>query len=694
MAPALRDAKPRFGRPHRGESSIAGQKRAPNPNQRPHKLEFVGRVERWIVMRNLLILTLVLLATGVARAGEASNMSNEAFLDEWQKRCFAFLWEQADPNTGLVADRAPADGSKKSRIASIASVGFALTAIPIAQERGWVTEEEAYERVLTTLRFLYHDMPHVEGFYYHFVDIHTGERVWECELSSVDTALLLGGVLTAGQYYAGTEVEDLAVKIYHRVNWPWMMNGGRTLSLGWKPESGFIPYYWDNFSEHMLLQLLGLGSPTHPLPPDAWHAWRRSPLVHYDGMSFLSHPPLFVHQFSHAWVDFRDKRDDYADYWFNSVLATKAQRRMAIAMHDRFPHYGPNAWGITSSDSEYGYTAWGGPTPSEHINGTLVPCAAAGSIPFLPEESIAAVRHMYDTWGEQIWKKYGMVDAFNPHTGWAAKDVIGIDVGITLLMIENYRTGFVWEYFMRNPAIQKAMQVAGFRPLHPQPQVVRNTSVFAVEVADALRERLKVIEVPRRGGEPTPVQWHKLDLSSLELGRRTDGNEVEARFSFTWDEQTLYLTVDVKDNQVEAADDPAKLYSKDLVELFVDPQNDGLVWGDPADFQFGFGVPNQVWEWFGQRGEIHAEVTRTPQGYRVEAGIPFKLLKVQPAVGETLGASVAVKSNDPTTHDPLKLNWSFTPHIQRIYLGELHLVDAPTEQHVNAGDADAASLPQ
>ncbi|MEM9883977.1 MAG: glucoamylase family protein, partial [Planctomycetota bacterium] len=295
--------------------------------------------------------------------------------------------------------------------------------------------------------------------------------------SSVDTALLLAGVLTVRQYYADhPTIPEMATAIYDRVNWPWMMGDGRTLSMGWTPEEGFITWRWDHFSEHLVLQMLGLGSNTHPLPAHTWHAWKRGP-VHTNpntGERFMSYPPLFVHQFSHAWVDFRGKRDDYADYWTNSVFATRAHRDMFRQLTDRFPHYGEMLWGVTSSDSANGYTAWGGPDPSPHLDGTVVPCAAAGSIPFKPDECIAAVRHMFDTYGDTVWKRYGLADAFNPATGWVANDVIGIDVGITLLMIENHRSGFVWRQFMANPEINHAMLTAGFRPLpadHPEENV-------------------------------------------------------------------------------------------------------------------------------------------------------------------------------------------------------------------------------
>ncbi len=412
-------------------------------------------------------------AIGGTTAG-AEPMDDTAFLDAWQQRCFRFFWEQANPHTGLIADRAPADGSRvitpgdeDNPVASIASVGFGLTAICIADERGWVESELAYERVENTLKFLLNDAQHVEGFFYHFVDMNTGERAWASELSSIDTALLMAGVLTARQYYAGTEVEKLATALYDRINWPWMMDDTQTLSMGWTPEDGFITYRWDHFSEHIIMQLLGLGSNTNPLPESAWHAWERGPIFEHEGGRFMSYPPLFVHQFSHAWVDFRNKRDDYADYWANSVFATKAHREVFAQHQDKFPLYSDAIWGVTSSDSAGGYTDWGAGNVNNnpHLDGTIVPCAAAGSIPFVPEMCIAAVKGMFDQYGEKAWQHYGLVDAFNPHTGWYASDVIGIDVGITILMIENHRSEFVWNTFMKNPEIHTAMDRAGFREL-------------------------------------------------------------------------------------------------------------------------------------------------------------------------------------------------------------------------------------
>ncbi|MEM9295579.1 MAG: glucoamylase family protein [Planctomycetota bacterium] len=413
-----------------------------------------------------------------AAATSDHDLSDTAFLDLWQRRCLLYFLEHTHPETGLTADRAKAHGPASAGegepvVASVASTGFALTALVVGAERGWIDRDEAYQRYETAVRFLYERVDHERGFFYHFVDADNGRRVWACEASSIDTALLLAGALTAAQAFPDTEAARLSQAIYERVEWPWMLDGHATMSMGWTPEGGFIPWRWDHFSEHLVLQLLGLGSPTHPLPAESWDAWTRGPVYEHDRQGFMSFPPLFVHQFSHAWVDFRDQRDDYANYWRNSQLATLAHQSMFDALRKRFPHYGQMLWGVTSSDSADGYRAWGGPDPSPEIDGTIVPCAAAGSIPFAPQACITAVRHMFDAYGETTWRRYGLVDAFNPLTGWVNRDVIGIDVGITLLMIENQRSGLVWRKFMADPGIRLAMDRANFRAICPETESVQ-----------------------------------------------------------------------------------------------------------------------------------------------------------------------------------------------------------------------------
>jgi len=429
----------------------------------------------------LLTLCLAAMACGAATAaaprpahGDGLSRADDEFLDQLQHDCFRFFWEQADPQTGLVRDRAGADGgpsaNPRSRdVASIAAVGFGLTGICVADGRGWVGHDEAYVRVLATLRYLRDGTPNEHGFYYHFLDLHTGGRAWKCELSSIDTALLTCGVLTARQHFTGTEVERLGAELYERVDWPWMLAGGKTLSMGWKPEGGgkFLESRWHHFDEGWLLYLLAMGSRTHRLPPECWRAWERGPKVTYAGRTFMQHPPLFVHQFPQAYFDVRGMRDDYADYFQNSVDATLAHRQWCIDQRGRFPKWGEDLWGVTSSDSVKGYLGWGGPPVTENgaddLDGTIAPCAAAGSLPFAPAECLRTLRHLRSAYGDRLWKRYGFPDAFNPQTGWVATDVVGIDLGITLVMAENLRTGRVWEEFGRNAEVKRALDAAGFR---------------------------------------------------------------------------------------------------------------------------------------------------------------------------------------------------------------------------------------
>ena len=386
-------------------------------------------------------------------------------LEDLVRTGFLYFWEAADPNTGLVKDRALADGQRDTReIGSIAATGFGLTALCIGAERRYRRKTEIEQRVLRTLEYLWEQLPHERGFYYHFVNVATGVREWKCELSSIDTGLLMCGVLTCGQYWSNPAIRRLAKNIYERVDWHWMLNGGECLSHGWKPEAGFLKNRWDAYCEHMLLYLLAIGSPTHAIPASSWHAWRR-PVFEYEGMRFISvNAPLFVHQYSHAWFDFAGKRDRYTDYFENSVLATKAHKRFCMNLKPRFAEFSEDLWGITASDSARGYRAWGGPPEQDKLDGTIVPCAAAGSIPFLPKDTLHTLTKMRERFGGKVWKRYGFIDAFNPHTHWFNPDVIGIDVGITALMAENQRSGFVWKTFMRSPDMQRAMRKAGFTP--------------------------------------------------------------------------------------------------------------------------------------------------------------------------------------------------------------------------------------
>jgi hypothetical protein len=411
------------------------------------------------------------------RTAYVLSAADDALLEDLSRRSFRFFWEHADPRTGIVRDRARTDGSPTTGnardVGSIAAVGFGLSGLCIAAERDWVPRAQAVERARVTLRFFGERSYQNRGWFYHFVNLATGEREWKSELSSIDTALLLAGVLTVRQCFAGDrEVVRLAELLYRRVDFPWMLDGHPTLlSHGWRPESGFLTHRWDHYSEQMILYVLGLGSPTHPLPAASWAAWTR-PVFTYDGLTYVhTVPPLFIHQFAHAWIDFRRWRDPVPpqpDWFANAVRATYAQKKFLLSLSAEFPGYREDVWGLTASDSRRGYVAWGGPPRHPALDGSVVPCAAAGSLMFAPEITVPAVREMRRRFGERLYGVYGFADAFHPTDGWVNPDVIGIDLGITLLSAENLRTGRVWEWFMRNPEIERGLRRGGLTTTAPR----------------------------------------------------------------------------------------------------------------------------------------------------------------------------------------------------------------------------------
>jgi len=271
--------------------------------------------------------------------------------------------------------------------------------------------------------------------------MNTGQRALNSEVSSIDTAILLCGVLTCRQHFQDAQIQNLATQIYQRVNWPWMLNGGVTFSQGWTPENGFFTTRWDTYSELMMLYLLAIGSPTNPVPASSWQAILR-PVLTYQGLTYITNlsAPLFIHQYSHAWFDFRSQQDAYANYFNNSVAATQAHKLFCVSLRGQFSDYSNAVWGITASDSaNNGYVAWGGPPSMGSIDGTPVPSAAAGSLPFLSTECIAVLRRIYNQF-PSTWQRYGFVGAFNPLTGWYDPDAVGIHTGITMLMAENLRS--------------------------------------------------------------------------------------------------------------------------------------------------------------------------------------------------------------------------------------------------------------
>lgn len=400
-------------------------------------------------------------------------VSDEALIDYEMRGAFAFFWEQANtdpasPGYGLVRDRYP--GSEG--IASIAATGFGLSALIVGVERGYITREEGYARALGTLTTLSR-MERVEGFYYHFVSLATGKRAWQSEVSSIDTAILMMGVLSVGQYF-GDEVQALAGRLYADVNWPWFLDEGQQMFyMAYRPEEGFGGH-WDFYAEQLMLYVLAAGSETHPVGPKPYYTFTRHYARYGDGQPFIHSwfGSLFTHQFSHAWIDFRGWVDEKGVDWFqNSVEASLAQYRFAEAMDAKYQTLGPDAWGLTACDGPGGYEGRYGAPPSGYdnrahvIDDTIPPAGAIGSIIFTPEASLRAMRNYYTI--ERLKGEYGFKDAYNLTKNWYATDVIGIDKGISLLMLANYQDGVIYRVMMSHPAVLNGLERLGFKQGNP-----------------------------------------------------------------------------------------------------------------------------------------------------------------------------------------------------------------------------------
>ena len=405
--------------------------------------------------------------------------NDDEFLDYVQATGFDYFWYGANPANGLVPDR-----SAVGSACSIAAVGFGLTAIGIGIDHGWITRTQGAARVATTLTtFLQGPQgPAIsgiigyKGWFYHFLDMKTALRAGSPELSSIDTALLLAGILYSKQYFEGTNSTETSIRamadaIVNGVDWNWMAQGTDAIAMGWQPTTGFAGFgNWIGYNEGMILYCLGLGAATNPLPASAWSRWTSGYTwaTNY-GYAFIPFPPLFGHQYSHCWIDFRHIADAYMNshnstYFQNSRRATLAQRAYCIANPMNRTGYSSNVWGLTACDGPSGYGAHGAPPPQSD-DGTIAPTAAGGSMAFAPEISLPNLRYLYDHGRLSMWTAYGFRDAFNIGQQWYGPDELGIDQGPIVIMIENYRTQRVWKLFMKNPEAQRGLQRAGFVPL-------------------------------------------------------------------------------------------------------------------------------------------------------------------------------------------------------------------------------------
>ncbi|MFZ5802087.1 MAG: glucoamylase family protein [Candidatus Omnitrophota bacterium] len=394
------------------------------------------------------------------------SSEDRALLEKISKDSFQYFLKMSDKKTGLTRD-----SSQAGSPCSVAATGFSLASFAIAQERGWIDREYARTYLEKTLTTLLKHADHEKGFFYHFLDMQTGRRVWDSEASSIDTALLVAGALLAGQYFPETTIAAMARKIYERIDWTWMYQPANGLiCMGWKPETGFLPYYWDSYNELLILQALAIGSPTHPVPQSAWNAWaRRTEVFNGKEIVYSYSGSLFTYQYSHAFIDFRNLADKGIDYFENSKKATTANWEYTLAFQTLFKAYTKDSWGVSASLGPGGYKAYGGKPGQGLHDGTIAPYASLGSIVFTPAESIAAAKYFYNTHRDQLYGMFGFKDAFNLDKHFWAQDYIGIDQGITILMIENFlHQGSVWGKFMALEAVKQWVALCGLAKPAPK----------------------------------------------------------------------------------------------------------------------------------------------------------------------------------------------------------------------------------
>lgn len=583
------------------------------------------------------------------------SLNDEELLETIQKRTFTYFWDAIHPKTGLMRDRATNNG-----LCSIAVVGFGLSAIPIGIERGWITKEEGYDRVLKILNLFDQGVIEgKEGFYYHWVNVASGWREWDSELSSIDTTLLVAGVIFVGEYFKDTEIEKIAEKIYKKVNWQWMLSDGEFLSMGWTHKNGYLQATWSSFDEGLLATFLAIASPTHPIPVSTWDQIIRP--INKDHISY-GQEVLFVYQYPQCWLDLRNKEDKYANYFNNTKAAIKYNRDYVIANSANYKTYEENIWGLSASDGPRGYKAYGA-APNNH-DGTIIPNVTIAALPHTPELSIKAIRTMLEKYGPLIWGKYGFMSAFNIDKKWISKDYVGIDQGNYLLMIENYRSGLIWKYFMRNKYVQTAMKKIGFKKSRPNTII---TASYKKEYESFMKQNLEAknlkaskkkdrISVDGDLSEWGGVKGYLVseDMPVLVPGIRKvnkDKHVLHSTFYIQWDEQYLYLAAKVADDVLISNLPPnikSRYYFSDSIEFYIDTlRSNGSSIFKLAVLPFDLAGNVQATRHEDTKpGPIKktspgtkVASLRTDGGYNIEVAIPFEDLGLIPAAGISFGLS-------------------------------------------------------
>ncbi len=594
-------------------------------------------------------------------------LPDDALLEEVSKRTFGFFWNEVNPDNGLIKDRSTEDSAS-----SVASVGFGLSAIPVAIERGWITRDEGYDRTLTTLQsFANGGVEGNRGFFYHFVNMSDGRRSGGSELSSIDTALFIAGALTVAEYFPDTEVATLADELYRAVDWAWMQGGDLEglVRMGWSPENGFLDAQWGaGFDEGLLLYILAIGSPTHPVPAELWDEIARPVRKDFQDRDYIyiAAEPLFIYQYPLAWLDVRDHEDYYANYPNNTARACEYNADFSKALEADYATYQNGVWGLSASDGPSGYKAYG--AAEGNHDGTVAPYASIACLPYTQDLAWQSLRAMLTQYKSLVWGDYGFVSAINEDELWYSYDYIGIDQGDILLNIENYRTGQVWDLFMQNAQVQGALTTLGFVE-RPSDYAVTPAYLQDVSEAEAAAKQpvsgSAISPAPTIDGDLT--EWAASTFYTVTEAMNVpvggvaevdpETQTLHSRFAIRYDAENLYLAADVSDDTVVsniAPDDLQNFYRTDSAEFYLDPNNDtGLFKLSVLPFDTEGNV-QAVRHEDAQPGPIAttapgAEVasSRTDGGYIIEVKLPLTLLGISGTAGTALGFSHVIhNAND------------------------------------------------
>jgi hypothetical protein len=618
----------------------------------------------------------------------ASAAEHDDFLDKVERQAFDYFIKETFRDSGLTLNT-----TEECAPATNAASGFMLSALVIGAERGWITQQDAYSLALKTLR-TFRNMEKAEGFTYHYFNVRNCGRMWSSEISCIDTAIFLAGAITVGEYFKNTEVESIADELYRQTNWQWFLDGEKTLQLSWKPEKGFSGRI-DSFSEGILCYILAMGSPTYAISPECWDSFAR-PVSTYDGyrIIYVYDGSLFQYLFPLAWLDLRDKHDKYADYWQNAVKAIRANKKFCRDKSESFLTYKEGFWGLSASLSPNdGYKNFGAKPGRSYHEGTVAPYAVAGSVPLVPEFAITDYKNMYDKLPNAI-DKYGLTDAFNIGQKWASPYYISIDQGLTLLMIENYRSGLIWKYFMRNKYVKKGLESAGFepgwqgkpseictRPGNPDDKIIVD-KITAPKIIDG------DISKWEKDSRASKIVLTTKDYRNVEMmiGYIKDDASLSGVFYLGHDGSNLYIAGRVKDDNIVTSETRSSIYRGSCIELYFDTNRDGFYFDkNPHDYQFGFapsgpGLKPQAWAW-GNTQRVPDNITYaaklTDNGYAIEIKIPFEAIN---GFGfdknRTVGFSISIHGKNKKGK-PRKLSWSIDSFSQpgKIFFGTLELKD-------------------